>query len=165
VTNQKVEPKILIVDYDKSILESLRKALELEGYVVDTAESGREAIDKSKAVDYNLALVDVRLPDMQGTELLTAIRDTIPRMRKIIVTGYPSLQNAVAAINKSVDAYLIKPVNMNDLLGTIKTQLKKQFEELEYGDKQSWFCYYCGKSNFPERTTCWKCGHRRRGSG
>jgi DNA-binding NtrC family response regulator len=160
--NQKEAPKILIVDDDKSMLKGFRQTLELEGYVVDTAESGREAIEKSKAVVYNLALIDIRLPDMEGTELLTAMRDTIPKMRKIIVTGYPSLQNAIAAVNKGADFYIIKPVNMNDLLSMIKAQLKKQVEELEYeleyDKKVAWSCYYCGKSNFPERTTCWNCG-------
>ena len=104
--------------------------------MVDTAESGREAIEKSKAVDYNLALIDIRLPNMEGTELLTAIRDTRPKVRKIIVTGYPSIQNAVAAVNKGADGYVVKPVEMNNLLRVIKAQLKKQVEEeLEYGGK------------------------------
>jgi len=128
---------ILIVDDDRLILSGFKRSLELEGYVVDTAETGGEAIEKSKASSYNLALIDIRLPDMEGTELLTTMRDTTPKMRKIIVTGYPSLQNAVAAVNKNADGYLIKPVvDMKELLNMIKEQLRKQDEEREYGAKK-----------------------------
>ncbi|MGQ9642004.1 MAG: response regulator [Candidatus Bathycorpusculaceae bacterium] len=59
---------------------------------------------------YNLALIDIRLSDMEGTELLTKIKDTLPKMRKIIITRYPSLQNAIEALNKGADAYVLKPL-------------------------------------------------------
>ena len=129
--------RILIVDDDKLILEGFRRSLELEGYGVDTAETGREAIEKSNKNFYNLALVDIRLPDMQGTELLTEMRNTTPKMRKIIVTGYPALENAVAALNKDADGYMIKPIlDINELLKAIKEQLKKQEEARQYSDKK-----------------------------
>ncbi len=129
--------RILIVDDDKLILKNFKQILELEGYVVDTAETGREAIEKSNANFYNLALVDIRLPDMQGTELLTSMHDTTPKMRKIIVTGYPSLENAVAAVNKDADGYIIKPIlDITVLLKAIKEQLKKQDEARQYSEKK-----------------------------
>jgi YesN/AraC family two-component response regulator len=107
--------------------------LEHAGYSVDTAENGKEAIEKAEANFYNIALIDIRLPDMEGTELLTALRETTPRMVKIILTGYPALQNAVKAINKGVDAYLIKPANTDELLRVVKEHLDKQKHEREYG--------------------------------
>ena len=129
--------RILIVDDDKLILKNFKQILELEGYVVDTAETGREAIEKSNANFYNLALVDIRLPDMQGTELLTSMHDTTPKMRKIIVTGYPSLENTVAAVNKDADGYIIKPIlDITVLLKAIKEQLKKQDEARQYSEKK-----------------------------
>jgi ActR/RegA family two-component response regulator len=64
--------------------------------------------------------------------LLTKLRDGTPKMRKIIVTGYPTMQNAVDAVNKDADAYLIKPVDVEKMLKTIKDQLKKQEEEKSY---------------------------------
>ena len=86
-----VEKKlILIVDDDKVVLKSLKEILELEGYSVDTAETGREAIEKFKTNFYHLALIDIRLRDMKGTELLTPINETTSKMVKIMVTGYPS---------------------------------------------------------------------------
>jgi len=121
--------RILVVDDDEGIRKTLAAILEDEGYVVDTAESGKEAILKSNAGFYNLALIDVRLLDMEGTELLTRIKDTVPRMRKIIITGYPSVRNAIEAVNKNADAYLLKPFDMGKVLFVIKDQLKKQSEE------------------------------------
>jgi DNA-binding NtrC family response regulator len=100
--------------------------LEQQGYEVDTAKTGQEAIEKSLAKFYNLALFDIKLPDMEGTKLLTAINETLPRMRKIMVTGYPSLENAVESLNKGADAYIIKPVKPEKLLTLIKEQLEQQ---------------------------------------
>jgi two-component system response regulator YesN len=73
---------------------------------------------------------------MEGTELLTAMKETTPRMVKIILTGYPALQNATRAINKGVDGYLIKPVNTDELLRFIKENLDKQKHESEYSQER-----------------------------
>ena len=110
--------------------------MEEEGYAVDTAKNGREAIKKSKVKFYNLALIDIRLKDMEGTKLLTRVKDTTPKMRKIIITGYPSLQNAIEAVNRGADAYVLKPFDMDKVLETIKDQLKKQEEEKRYTQKK-----------------------------
>jgi DNA-binding NtrC family response regulator len=118
--------RILVVDDDESIRKVLSTILEEEGYSVDTAKNGKEAISKSNRKFYNLALIDIRLPDIQGTELLSKIRDTTPKMRKIIITGYPSLQNAVDALNRGADAYVMKPFEMQKALKTVKEQLRKQ---------------------------------------
>jgi DNA-binding NtrC family response regulator len=122
----KAKPRILVVEDDDNIRETLSKILEQQGYEVDTAKTGQEAIEKSLAKFYNLALFDIKLPDMEGTKLLTAINETLPRMRKIMVTGYPSLENAVESLNKGADAYIIKPVKPEKLLTLIKEQLEQQ---------------------------------------
>src|SRR5674476_943297 len=98
----------------------MKAILEDEGYDVDLAASGKEGIEKSKETNYNIALLDIRLPDMEGVELLKLMKPTVPRTRKIMVTGYPSTQNAIYALNKNADAYLIKPVDIEKLLTTIK---------------------------------------------
>jgi len=128
--------RILVVDDDESIRKVLATILEEKGYVVDTAENGKEAIEKSNAKFYNLALIDIRLPDMEGTQLLTALKETTPKMVKIIITGYPSLQNAVEAVNKGADAYILKPFNMDSVLNTIKEHLKKQQEAKKYSEEK-----------------------------
>jgi two-component system response regulator PilR (NtrC family) len=129
-------PKILVVDDEESIRRTISMTLEHAGYLVDTAENGEQAIEKAEENFYNLALIDIRLPDMEGTELLTALKETTPKMVKIILTGYPGLQNAVTAINKGVDAYLIKPVNADELLQLVQKHLDKQKLEKEYGQQK-----------------------------
>jgi DNA-binding NtrC family response regulator len=124
--------RILVIDDEESIRRTVSMTLRHAGYSVDTAENGKQAIEKSEANFYNLAIIDIRLPDMEGTDLLTALRETTPKMVKIILTGFPALENAVRSINKGVDGYLIKPVNPDELLRFIKEFLDKQKHESEY---------------------------------
>jgi DNA-binding NtrC family response regulator len=132
-----VEPaRILIIDDDENIRKVLETILADEGYGVETAETAKKGIEKSEHTFFNLALIDVRLPDMEGTELLSKLRNTKPKMRKIIVTGYPTLQNAIAAVNKGADAYVMKPFDVEKILQTIKEQLKKQEEEKSFSEEK-----------------------------
>lgn len=124
--------RILVVDDDESIRTVLARILEEKGYVVDTAQSGKEGIDKSYSGFYNLALIDIRLPDMEGTSVLAAVRETVPAMVRIIVTGYPSLQNAVDALNRGADAYILKPFKVDAVLGVIGEHLRRQREAKRY---------------------------------
>jgi DNA-binding NtrC family response regulator len=125
----KLEKKrILLVDDDKSICDTLGQLLKQRGYQVDTAYSGKEAIEKSEKNIYNLAILDIRLPDMQGTRLLKAMRPTSPKMVNIMLTGYPHLQNAIDALNDHADAYFTKPVDVGSLLKTVEERLTEQEE-------------------------------------
>ncbi len=128
--------RILIIDDDESIRKSISAVLQEQGYFVDTAEDGRAAIAKSKTTYYNLALVDIRLPDIDGVQLLTSMKEIAPKMVKIIVTGYPSLQNAIDAVNKGADGYIVKPIKIDQLLTMINEQLKNQREEAEYSEEK-----------------------------
>jgi two-component system nitrogen regulation response regulator GlnG len=127
---------ILVVDDDESIRKVVSEILTDEGYNVKSAATGKEATEKAEAKLFNIALIDIILPDTTGVDLLTKIKETKPKMRKIIITGYPSLQNAVEALNKGADAYIMKPLNMDKMLATIKEQLQKQIEEQEMTEKQ-----------------------------
>ncbi len=118
--------KILIVDDDRTILTSFSEILQSKGYSIDTAESGTEAISKTEKDYFNLVLLDIKLPDMEGIDLLNSIRETNPRMMKIVVSGYASLENSVAALNRGADAYLIKPVDPEELVRIVGEKLKKQ---------------------------------------
>ncbi|HMK84184.1 MAG TPA: response regulator [Candidatus Bathyarchaeia archaeon] len=128
--------RILVIDDEESIRRTISMTLEHAGYVVDTAENGNQAITRTEANFYNLALIDIRLPDMEGTELLSSLRETTPRMVKIILTGYPTLENAIKATNNGVDAYLTKPVNADELLKVIKKHLEKQKQEEKYSQER-----------------------------
>jgi DNA-binding response OmpR family regulator len=76
--------RILIIDDDEIIRDTLAMSLEQEGYCVDKAENGKEAIAKSCANFYNLAIVDWRLPDIEGTKLLSQLKETKPKMMKLM---------------------------------------------------------------------------------
>ena len=135
---EREKKKILVVDDDKAILKSLKLVLEAEGYIVATAETAGEAIVKSKNSYYDLALLDIRLPDMEGTELLTRMDLGVPRMRVVMITGYPSLENTIESLNQGADGYLIKPIDPTKLLKIIEEKLKEQeAERQEYERKEA----------------------------
>jgi DNA-binding NtrC family response regulator len=127
---------ILVVDDDAAIRRTLLKILEKEGYSVETVESGGKAIEASNERFFNAALIDIRLLDMEGTELLEKLKKTVPKIVKIIVTGYPSLQNAIEAVNKGADGYVLKPFDVGELLAIIKKHLKRQKENMKYSEKK-----------------------------
>ena len=127
---------ILVVDDDKAILKYAKGILELEGYDVDVAETGFDAMEKSSTRFYNLVLLDIMLPDIQGTELLTKMHRTTPKMMKVMVTGFPSFDNAVEALNMGADAYLLKPVELEELLSVVKEKLYEQEEAEKMSEEQ-----------------------------
>jgi DNA-binding NtrC family response regulator len=126
--------RILIVDDDENVRKTMKAILEDENYSVEIATNGKEAIQMSNEKMYNLALLDIRLPDMEGVELLKLMKEYVPRTRKIMVTGFPTIQNAVTAVNKKADAYLFKPVDVEKLLEIVKEQLRFQEEEKEFSE-------------------------------
>ena len=128
--------RILVIDDDETITAVFRAGLKQEGFTVDVASTGKEAIEKSQGQFYNLALIDIRLPDMEGTKLLTEMKETTPKMRKVIVTGYPDLQNAIASVQKGADFYITKPTKIDELVKVVREQLQKQREEKEYAEKK-----------------------------
>jgi CheY-like chemotaxis protein len=130
------EASILVVEDDAELRKTLSSILEKEGYSVKAVENGGQAIEASKAQNFNAALIDVRLPDMDGTELTDKLKETEPKMVKIIVTGYPSLKNAIEAVNRGVDGYVLKPFDPRELLAMIKKHLKRQREDMETSEKK-----------------------------
>jgi DNA-binding NtrC family response regulator len=128
--------RILIVDDDENIRKVIATILADEGYAVESVDTARKAIAVTKRKFFNVALIDIRLPDMEGIELLTRMRNTTPKMRKIIITGYPTLQNAVEAVNRGADAYILKPFDMEKVLETIREQLKIQQQEDKYSQNK-----------------------------
>ena len=98
---------ILIIDDDRGILDGFKLLLERKGYLIDTAETGSEAIEKVRSKYFNLALIDIRLPDIDGTALLSEFRELNPEMKKIIITGYSTRENAIESLNQGANAYLV----------------------------------------------------------
>ena len=121
---EKSKKSILVIDDDKSILRTFARILQKAGYKVDLAETGKEAIEKAEKTRYDLSLVDVRLPDMDGTDLLVKLKHSMRDTVKIVITGFPSLEVGVKALDAGADAYLVKPVKPEELLMLIDEKLK-----------------------------------------
>ncbi len=115
--------RILIVDDDRIILSILTKFLQKAGYQTDAAETSREALEKVKNQYYDVAIMDIKLPDMEGTDLLLIMNRTSPRTTKIMMTGFASKENRDRSLNRGADAYLVKPIAPQQLLSTIKEKI------------------------------------------
>jgi len=127
-TVQIEKKRILVVDDDKKICDTLSLILESRGYQVDIANTGKTAVEKAKTNKYNLAVLDIKLPDIDGIKLLKSIYEISPQMVRIVMTGYPELKNAINDLNEGADAYFTKPVDPSRLIKTIEDKLEEQTE-------------------------------------
>jgi DNA-binding response OmpR family regulator len=121
-------PRILLIDDDESICETLTSVLEEHGYKVDSALTGGNAVKKSRSRYYDVALIDIRLPDMDGTTLIEKLEEGNPGIVKIMITGYPTLENAVESLNRGADGYIIKPFKIDELLETVRKHIERRRE-------------------------------------
>jgi DNA-binding NtrC family response regulator len=122
-----LEPsRILIVDDERAICNGCRLALSEKGYAVEACMSGREGIDAVLQGPYDVVLLDLRLHDLDGMEILRALRNKKPEVYVIIMTGYSSVQSAVEAIKLRAFDYLIKPFSDDDLLLAVERAIEKK---------------------------------------
>jgi DNA-binding NtrC family response regulator len=117
--------KILILEAEKSVAEGLQMILEEEGYAVDLALSGRSAMDTLREKEVDLLVADLRLPDMDGMEVVREAKEKRPSTKVIVMTGYPSVSSAVDAMRLGVSDYLPKPLRGDDF----KTAVGKVFQK------------------------------------
>ncbi len=108
--------KILVIDDDKEVRNMLVSILKSYGYLVETAKNGNEAIQMCETTPFDVALIDIELPDINGTDLLQMLNEKRPKIVKIIITGHPSIKNAAKSVNEQADGYIIKPFNVPELL-------------------------------------------------
>jgi len=123
LTGQK-KKTIFIVDDDKSILRVLTRILQKKGYNTETAGTGTEALEKAKNQSFDLALIDLMLPDLNGLDLMTELTAMQPKMVKIVISGLPHERNAANSLDRGADAFLTKPVKPETLLSVIEEKLK-----------------------------------------
>jgi K+-sensing histidine kinase KdpD len=117
---------ILVIDDDLDFLEIIKRILEKKGYTVGAAPSANEAISRLKERFYNVTILDISLPDADGTELLPGILEIHPDIIAIMLTGHSSMQNAIKSLNRGAFAYLEKPLDTGNLLSVIDRGLEKQ---------------------------------------
>ena len=122
--------RILVVDDDPSDLDVIAESLEREGYDVAKAESGKEALRLIESENFNLIITDLKLPDIDGMEILRRAKAEIPHVQVIVLTGYGTIEGAVEAMRSGAFHFLQKPVDIVILRETVKRALEKQELEL-----------------------------------
>lgn len=120
--------RILVVDDELLIRDLLYDFFTTQGWDIVVAEGGQKAIDYLKNQQFDIVLIDLKMPDIDGMDLTGRIRSLYGDLPVIIMTGYPSLDTALEALRFKVDDYIIKPFNVNQLYKTVKkvVELRRQ---------------------------------------
>lgn len=117
--------KILVIDDEKSIRNTLKDILGFEGYQVEIAENGIVGIELVKSVDYDIILCDIKMPDMDGIEVLEQIMQLKPESTIVMISGHGTIDTAVEAIKKGAFDFIEKPLDLNRLLITLRNASDK----------------------------------------
>jgi len=126
VETDKVKKSILIVEDDEVLRQILSDLLELNrGYYVSVAGTGQEALNEARKTFFNVALLDLSLPDMEGFDLLRQLKKICPTTQCIILTGHASEDVAAREVGESAFAYLVKPSSADEIMNTIEKALRK----------------------------------------
>ncbi len=127
-TNRDLEEKvrILIVDDDETSIKTLTLIFEKLGYVTEIAVTGREALVKYIKGFFNIIFLDVKLPDIDGIDLIKPLKKLQPELEVIMITGYATLELAIRAVNEGASAFIIKPLNMDKVLDILKKSQERQ---------------------------------------
>ena len=122
--------KILVIDDERAIRNTLKEILEMESHEVETAENGRIALDKAKQQQFDLIFSDIKMPEIDGMELLTALREAEIDCPVVMISGHGTIETAVECIKKGAFDFIIKPIDLNRLLITTKNALDKKTLQL-----------------------------------
>lgn len=123
--------RILVIDDELGIREGCRRVLEPEGYVVETASTGREGLRRIQEQPFDLVLLDVVMPDVRGIELLAPLHEQDPNIVCVIITGYATVELAVQAIKAGAYDFLSKPFTSDLLLMAVRQGLERRQLSLE----------------------------------
>jgi signal transduction histidine kinase len=123
-----MDPKecILVVDDEESQRKTLSLILKKKGYEVESAGTGKEALEKAQGRTINVSLLDIKLPDTDGIDLVAPLKQINPYMVIIMVTGFASVENTVRSLNAGASGYLVKPINNDELLAKVQDLLERQ---------------------------------------
>lgn len=123
--------KILCVDDEEIILDSFRKILVLDGYSVDTVQSGKEALSLIKNHHYDFVFTDLKMPEMDGVEVTKKVKYLRPDIDVVIITGYATVETAVETMKDGAMDYVQKPFTEDELLAFVKKILIKRQDKLQ----------------------------------
>ena len=118
------EKQILLVDDDETIVTPFQLILESEEYQVDVATTGRQALEKMGEEEYHVVILDIKLPDMLGTEVARKIKMRKEDVNLIVITGYPNLTDSIETIDYGISDILLKPIDPDELLRTIEETIR-----------------------------------------
>jgi DNA-binding response OmpR family regulator len=124
-------PSILIVEDDENVGRTLSMILEKLGYHTERAATGKAALAKAEVAFFNVVLLDIRLPDVEGLELMRPLKARHPEVCIIMLTAHASMDSAIRALNEGASAYIPKPFNMDEVLATVRDCLERQHLVLE----------------------------------
>ena len=127
--NLKIMAKILIIDDERAIRNTLKEILEFEGYTIDVAENGRAGLDRALAGSYDLIFTDIKMPELDGLEFLSHYRAGMAEHNSeeapvVVITGHGSVDTAVEALKGGAFDFIQKPLDLNRLLLTTKHALE-----------------------------------------
>ncbi|MDQ2983575.1 MAG: response regulator transcription factor [Actinomycetota bacterium] len=117
--------KILVVDDERAVRESLRRALELEGYEIDLAEDGDEALGRLEAEQPDAVILDVLMPGVDGLEVCRRIRSTGSKLPVLMLTARDAVENRVEGLDAGADDYVTKPFALEELLARVRALLRR----------------------------------------
>jgi two-component system nitrogen regulation response regulator NtrX len=118
-------PRVLIIDDEKAIRNTLKEILEYEGYQIDEAGDGTAGLEKMKNEDYDVVLCDIKMPKMDGMEVLTKAAEAFPDVPFIMISGHGTVETAVEASKKGAFDFITKPPDLNRLLITVRNAVEK----------------------------------------
>ena len=124
-------PKVLVVDDEPAVTKSSRRILTEAGYEVDTTESGREGMSRALVEEFDLVVADLKMPDLDGMELVRTLRSRRPGTAVIIITGYGTVRSAVEATRAGVSDYIEKPFTPQQMVDAVSQALEAAPEEHE----------------------------------
>ncbi|MBD3409493.1 MAG: response regulator [Ignavibacteriales bacterium] len=125
------KPKALVIDDEELLRLGVKRLLELEDYDVDVASGGVEGVEKATSGDFDVALIDLKMPDLDGVEVLRRIREKRPHTVCYIATAYASYETAVEATRLGAQGYILKPFTDDELLDQLEKGVRKRRLELE----------------------------------
>lgn len=149
---------LLLVDDNPHMRQMLRRVMEKAGYAVDEANNGLVALQKLQVTTYDLMILDMQMPGLNGLETMEAVSKNWPDMQIIVLTGNPNLENAIAAIKASAVDYFTKPINLFELVAAVsrhaerKTAVKQQQNILTRLNEAVAAIEQAGESNTKEKS-------------
>src|SRR5215831_15409994 len=116
-------PALLLIDDEPNILSTLRRALEIEGYAVEVAGSGRIGLEKLGSRDFDLVMLDVMMPELDGLQTLKLLREKDPDLPVVMMSGHATIETAVQATKLGASDFIEKPLSTEKTLLTVRNTL------------------------------------------